>query len=101
MTFNADDKVLLKSNDDRPKGAHALGLGTDQPLAPMFVTSILQAWGSWLREGRRSRGVRQGAMNGQLLVCQFFEQALQGEKLCLTLPRMWSRFRVVRCIGSG
>lgn len=83
-TMNRDDKVLHRSTDARPEGCHALGLDTDEPLA--FKATYVDLTnmgpvGSEMDDDHEVFG--KGAMNGQVYVCQFFEQALRGEKVVL------------------
>lgn len=83
-TFNRDDKVLRKSNDDRPQGSHALGLGTAEILAlsAKYVDlTNMGAIGSYEDDDHEVFG--KGAMNGQVYVREFFEQALRGEEVLL------------------
>lgn len=83
-TLNRDDKVLSRSNDDRPQGSHALGLGTAEPLAlsAKYVDlTNMGAIGSYKDDDHEVFG--KGAMNGRVYVREFFEQALRGEEVLL------------------
>lgn len=85
VTWNADDKVLRASNDERPKNAHALGLGTQQPLASHCRYIDLTSMGPVGHEEDDDHEVfGKGAMNGQVFVCQFFEQSLRGSPVTLS-----------------
>lgn len=79
VTMNSGDHVLKHSNDARPPGRHALGLGTDQPLAAHARYIDLSGMGPVGSDMDKDHEVfGKGAMNGQVHVCQFFEQALLG-----------------------
>lgn len=83
VTLNRDDHVLLKSSDDRPNGRHALGLGTEEPLAPHARYIDLSNMGSTGDRDDDHEVFGKGAMNGQLHVCQFFTQVLTGQPVVL------------------
>lgn len=83
ITQNRDDKVLRRSSDARPAGAQALGLGTDQPLAPHAKYVDLSTMGDLGLKDEDHEVFGKGAMNGQLYVCQFFTQALTGQSVVL------------------
>lgn len=84
VTFNRGDKVLKQSNDARPAGAQALGLGTTQPLAPSArYVDLSGLGGKGSDEDDDHEVFGKGAMDGQLYVCQFFEQALRGDDVVL------------------
>jgi esterase/lipase superfamily enzyme len=79
ITFNRDDKVLLKSTDERSEKTHALGLGTTEPLAPNATYIDLS---NMVYSGERDDDHEvfgKGAMNGQIYVCGFFQELLKGE----------------------
>lgn len=82
-TFNEDDKVLKRSTDDRPTGAHALGLGTAAPLAPNVSYIDLTSMGTLGAADDDHEVFGKSAMNGQLNVCTFFEQAILGKEVVL------------------
>ncbi len=83
LTFNADDHVLQRSTDARPLGRHALGLGTEQPLAPLVSYIDLSRMGALGKKDEDHEVFGKGAMNGQLHVCHFFEQVLKGQPVQL------------------
>lgn len=83
VTQNSDDKVLKKSKDDRPAGSHALGLGTQQPVATNAAYVDLTNMGALGAVDDDHEVFGKGAMNGQLYVCQFLSQALRGEEVQL------------------
>ena len=83
VTQNRDDHVLDRSNDVRPVGSHALGLGTSQPLASQATYIDLSMMGSIGEIDDDHEVFGKGAMNGQLYVCQFFTQALTGQDIVL------------------
>jgi hypothetical protein len=76
VTFNRDDHVLARSNDDRAPGARPLGLGTVQPLAPSAIYIDLTKMGTLGKKDDDHEVFAKGAMNDQLYVCEFFVQAL-------------------------
>lgn len=82
-TQNADDKVLRQSTDKRPPGAHALGLGTTEPLAPNVKYIDLTSMGALGAADDDHEVFGKGAMNRQVNVCAFFEQALLGKTVTL------------------
>lgn len=84
VTWNNDDKVLLKSTNQRPPGRHALGLGTAEKLSQSVKyvdLSRMGAIGSVQDDDHEVFG--KGAMNGQIFVCRFFTQAIRGEEVVL------------------
>lgn len=83
VTLNSDDHVLKRSTDGRPAGAHALGLGTAQPLAPHAAYIDLSRMGALGAKDDDHEVFGKGAMNGQLNVCRFFQQALTGQDVVL------------------
>ena len=84
VTMNNDDHVLRHSNNARPAGRHALGLGTMQPLAAHARDIDLTGMGAvGSGEDKDHEVFGKGAMNGQVYVCQFFEQALKGADVVL------------------
>ncbi len=96
VTLNADDKVLRRSDDDRPEGAHALGRGTAQPLADRARYIDLTAMGAIGSDEDDDHEVfGKGAMNGQVHVCRFFEQALRGADVTLDASNVASVDRAV------
>lgn len=82
-TLNADDKVLKRSTDARPQNAHALGLGTTEPLAPNVRYIDLTSMGTLGAVDDDHEVFGKGAMNGQVNVCAVFEQALLGKSVTL------------------
>lgn len=82
-TQNADDNVLKNSTNARPAGAHALGLGTTEPLAPNVKYIDLTSMGALGATDDDHEVFGKGAMNGQANVCAFFEQALLGKTVTL------------------
>ena len=82
-TLNADDKVLKRSTDARPPNAHPLGLGTTEPLAPNVKYIDLTSMGALGAADDDHEVFGKGAMNGQVNVCAFFEQALTGKSVTL------------------
>lgn len=96
VTLNADDKVLRRSNDDRPEGAHALGRGTAEPLAGQARYIDLTAMGAVGSDEDDDHEVfGKAAMNGQVHVCRFFHQALRGEDVTLDASNVASVDRAV------
>jgi esterase/lipase superfamily enzyme len=85
VTLNRDDKVLQRSTDVRPDGRHALGLDTSEPLAPAATYVDLTNMGVLGQKDDDHEVFGKGAMNGQLHVCQFFENALTGKPVKLQL----------------
>lgn len=83
VSFNRDDGVLLKSTDARPEGAHALGLGTEQPLASHATYVDLTHMGRLGEKDDDHEVFGKGAMNGQIHVCRFFTQVLTGQAVVL------------------
>lgn len=79
ITMNRDDRVLQRSTDDRPPGARALGLDTDQPLAVNVKYIDLTNMGPLGAKDDDHEVFGKGAMNGQIYACQFFTQAIRGE----------------------
>lgn len=85
VTWNRDDHVLRRSTDARPPGAHALGLGTSEPLASHATYVDLSRMGAMGTKDEDHEVFGKGAMNGQLNVCAFFSQALTGSPVVLDL----------------
>jgi hypothetical protein len=85
VTFNRDDHVLARSNDDRLAGARPLGLGTNQPLAQSATYIDLTNMGALGRKDDDHEVFAKGAMNGQLYVCEFFTQALVASEVDLVV----------------
>jgi len=85
VTLNKDDHVLRRSTDARPEGAQALGLGTNEPLASHAVYVDLSRMGPTGKKDEDHEVFGKGAMNGQILVCRFFEQVLTGKPVKLEL----------------
>jgi Alpha/beta hydrolase of unknown function (DUF900) len=83
VTQNQDDQVLRRSTDGRPAGMHALGLGTDEPLAPNAKYIDISRMGPLGKKDEDHEVFGKGAMNGQLYLCQFFTQALTGAAVVL------------------
>lgn len=83
VTLNKDDRVLQRSSDGRPPGAHALGLGTSQPLAASATYVDISRMGALGKKDEDHEVFGKGAMNQQLYLCQFFTQALTGEPVVL------------------
>lgn len=83
VTLNADDHVLLRSTDARAPGRQALGLGTEEPLAPLASYIDLSRMGAMGKKDEDHEVFGKGAMNGQLHVCHFFEQVLKGQPVLL------------------
>ncbi|MCV2369664.1 alpha/beta hydrolase [Roseateles oligotrophus] len=83
VTLNADDHVLLRSTDGRIPGRHALGLGTEDALAPLATYVDLSRMGPLGKKDEDHEVFGKGAMNGQLHVCHFFEQVLKGQPVQL------------------
>ena len=83
VTLNADDHVLLRATDERTPDRHALGLGTDEPLAPLATYIDLSRMGALGKKDEDHEVFGKGAMNGQLHVCHFFEQVLKGQPVLL------------------
>lgn len=84
VTWNADDRVLRQSDDERPNGAHALGLGSTQPLAAHCRYIDLTGMGPiGQAEDDDHEVFGKGAMNGQVFVCQFFEEVVRGRAATL------------------
>lgn len=79
VTLNRDDHVLARSTDARPAGAHALGLGTSQPLAPKAVYVDISRMGPTGEKDEDHEVFGKGAMNDQLHICEFFNKALRGQ----------------------
>lgn len=88
VTLNQHDKVLLRSRQARPDGCHALGLDTKESLATQASYVDLTNMGpvgSAMDDDHEVFG--KGAMNGQVYVRQFFEQALTGRPVILDMAR--------------
>jgi len=83
VTMNADDHVLRRSTDARPDGAHALGLGTQEPLAPHAKYIDISLMGTVGKKDEDHEVFGKGAMNGQIYLCRFFTEALLGEAVVL------------------
>ena len=83
VTLNRDDNVLKKSNDARPIGTHALGLGVGDVLAPSATYIDLSRMGPVGDKDDDHEVFGKGAMDGQLCVCQFFSNALTGKPVPL------------------
>lgn len=83
VTWSRDDKVLRRSTDDRPPGAAALGLGTDQPLSPHARYVDISRMGPVGAKDEDHEVFGKGAMNGQVHVCEFFTQVLLGRPVQL------------------
>lgn len=94
-TFNADDKVLKKSNNARPAGARALGLGTVQPLASNVKYIDLTSMGALGAKDDDHEVFGKRAMNGQVNVCTFFEEAILGKEVTLNESNVASMTRGV------
>lgn len=94
-TLNADDKILKRSDDARPAGAHALGLGTTEPLAPNVKYIDLTSMGALGATDDDHEVFGKAAMNGQVNVCAFFEQALLGTNVRLDESNVGSITRKV------
>ena len=83
VTMNRDDHVLQRSTDARPAGAHALGLDTTQPLAQHAIYVDISRMGPTGQKDEDHEVFGKGAMNQQVLLCQFFAQALTGQPVVL------------------
>lgn len=83
VTLNQDDHVLKRSNDGRPLGVHALGLGTSQPLATRATYVDISRMGALGKKDEDHEVFAKGAMNQQYFVCQFFTQVLTGQPVIL------------------
>ena len=83
VTLNKDDNVLHRSTDARAAGTHALGLGTNEPLAPKAKYIDIANMGPLGKKDEDHEVFGKGAMNGQIYLCQFFTQALTGETVVL------------------
>jgi len=83
VTQNQDDNVLKRSTDARPVGMHALGLGTDEPLAPNARYIDISRMGPLGKKDEDHEVFGKGAMNGQVYLCQFFTQVLTGSAVVL------------------
>jgi esterase/lipase superfamily enzyme len=79
VTLNEDDHVLRRSTDARPTGSHALGLGTDEPLARNAKYVDLTCMGQLGQKDEDHEVFAKAAMNGQVHVCEFFAHALTGQ----------------------
>ncbi len=86
-TWNRDDKVLVRSTDERPAGATALGLGTQEPLAPHARYVDISRMGSVGAKDNDHEVFGKGAMNGQVHVCELFAQVLTGRSVQLALGK--------------
>lgn len=95
ITLNAGDKILQRSADARPDGAHALGLGTAEVLASNVKYIDLTSMGALGSEDDDHEVFGKGAMNGQVNVCAFFEQALRGTSVTLDASNVASITREV------
>ncbi len=85
VTLSKDDHVLKRSTDARPKGTHALGLGAMDPLAVSATYVDLTCMGPMGQKDEDHEVFGKGAMNGQLYLCQFFTQALTGNRVTLDI----------------
>lgn len=83
VTLNRDDNVLRRSTDSRPPGAHALGLDTVQPLAQHATYIDISRMGPTGEKDEDHEVFGKGAMNQQIFLCQFFTQAMTGQKVVL------------------
>ena len=86
VTINANDKVLLKSNNSRPSGMAAVGLepGTTLANGAVYVdfTGLGKTPGS-KKETHEMFGKSKKSMMNQVHVCEFFQQALSGQPVSL------------------
>lgn len=82
-TSNADDKILKQSTDARPANTRALGLGTAGALAQNVHYIDLTSMGTLGALDDDHEVFGKGAMNGQVNVCVFFEQAILGKEVTL------------------
>jgi esterase/lipase superfamily enzyme len=89
-TWNADDKILKKSTDARPASTQALGLGTTAALAQNVHYIDLTSMGKLGELDDDHEVFGKGAMNGQVNVCQFFEQAILGKDVILNASNVAS-----------
>ena len=79
ITINADDKILLKSTDHRPKDAHALGLEPGNRLAHNSTYVDITKLGT--KKGKKTEAheiFNKPGMHDQVYICEFFQQALTG-----------------------
>ena len=84
ITLNADDHVLKNSTNARPDGAKPLGLGTEEALATNVNYVDLTSMGALnSTEDDDHEVFGKGAMNGQVNVCAFFDQAILGKEVVL------------------
>jgi hypothetical protein len=83
VMLNRDDHVLQRATDARPAGAHALGLGTTHPLAQHATYVDISRMGRTGEKDEDHEVFGKGAMNQQILLCQFFTQALTGQTVVL------------------
>lgn len=83
VTLNRDDRVLQRSTDARPTGAHALGLDTTQPLARHATYVDISRMGPTGQKDEDHEVFSKGAMNQQIFLCQFFTQVLTGQTVVL------------------
>ncbi|MDQ8024166.1 MAG: hypothetical protein REI94_20165 [Moraxellaceae bacterium] len=83
VTLNQDDHVLLRSTDARPPGTQALGLGAQRSLAANAKYIDLSRMGGLGAKDDDHEVFGKGAMNAEIHVCQFFEQAITGRPVVL------------------
>lgn len=84
ITINADDKILKKSNDQRPDGRAALGLEPGIKLAKKVtyidITNLGEKKG---KKTERHELFNKPGMHDQIYVCEFFQQVLTGQTVLL------------------
>ena len=84
ITINADDKILRKSNNQRPAGTTALGLEPGIRLANNATYIDVTNLGS--KKGKKTERhelFNKPGMHDQIHVCEFFQQALTGQPVSL------------------
>ena len=87
VTLNQDDHVLRRSNDARPAGAHALGLGTVEPLATHASYVDISRMGALGKKDEDHEVFGKGAMNQQIYLCQSFTHVLTGKPIVFDLTK--------------
>jgi esterase/lipase superfamily enzyme len=84
ITINAHDRVLIRSKDERPNNAKALGLGPGNMLAGKAIYVDATKLGK--REGKKIKAhelFNKPSMHQQVNLCNFFQQTLTGQPVVL------------------